>query len=140
MENPDTLFERLREVTGITDIGYHKIEEGRLRPVTKTNTDILGIEKWKNVHRENPVFIEDTPILLDIINTKKPAFVNNVATDARSADAFFLFGIDSILVVPVKNQQTVEGIICIASIGKHHEFSIEEVETCEKLITDHFNY
>jgi acetolactate synthase-1/2/3 large subunit len=135
MEFMNVLFSKIKEVTGLEDIGYHKFEGGKLKPVYKTNTDILGIEKWKETHAENPVCINETKVLIEIINTKKPVFINNVKSDNRSADAFFLFGIDSIVIVPVVSEE-VEGIVCIASIGKPHEFSVQEVSKCESLVEE----
>jgi acetolactate synthase-1/2/3 large subunit len=60
--------------------------------------------------------------------------VNDVKTDSLSADAFFLFGLDSILVVPVVAGDFITGIFCIGSIGKPHNFSEDEVLKCEELI------
>jgi acetolactate synthase-1/2/3 large subunit len=60
--------------------------------------------------------------------------VNDVKTDKRSADAFFLFGLSSILVVPVVLKDVVTGIYCIGSIGKQHIFSDEEVKKCNEII------
>lgn len=136
----DLLFERITEATGIKDIGYHKIEDGRLKPIYKTNTDILGIEKWKKVHAENPVYISETEMLLQVINTKKPVFINDTNNDPLSANAFFLFGVDSIIVVPIVNEDKVQGIICIVSIGKVREFSLNEVSICESLVNEHLGH
>lgn len=134
MEFIDLLFEELTEVTGLEDIGFHKLEDGRLKPIHKTNTDVLGIEKWKKTHNENPVFINETKVLLEIINTKRPVFINNTKTDTLSADAFFLFGVDSVAIFPVLRAEKVLGIVCVVSIGTLHEFGIQEVSKCESLV------
>lgn len=130
----DVLFEEIKNVTGLVDVGYHEIRNGRLNPVYKTGTDTLGLKKWKSTHAQHPVLIKDTEILRQIVDNHKSVAVNNVKTDTRSADAFFLFGLDSILVVPVVLGDFITGIYCIGSIGKPHSFSEEEVKKCEELI------
>ncbi len=129
----EELFQKIKEVTKLDDIGYHRIEEGRLKPVYKTQTDALGIEKWKTVHGQNPVYIKDTYILQEVINKKHPVHIYDTNNDSRSADAFFLFGVDSILIVPVVRQEEVKAIICIVSIGFLHDFTTEEIEKCRQL-------
>ncbi|WOO38959.1 GAF domain-containing protein [Anaerocolumna sp. AGMB13020] len=133
----EELFQKISEVTTVEDIGYHRIEEGRLKPFYKTQTDILGIEKWKTVHGQNPVYVKDTFILREITTKKQPIEIYDTKNDTRSADAFFLFGIDSIMIIPVVREDEVKAIICIASIGKYHQFTKEEMETCSKLADDY---
>ncbi len=133
----EELFQKISEVTTVEDVGYHRIEEGRLKPFYKTQTDILGIEKWKTVHGQNPVYVKDTFILREITTKKQPIEIYDTKNDTRSADAFFLFGIDSIMIIPVVREDEVKAIICIASIGKYHQFTKEEMETCSKLADDY---
>jgi acetolactate synthase-1/2/3 large subunit len=133
----DVLFSKIKEVTGLGDIGYHKFDGDELKPVYKTNTDILGIEKWKETHAENPVYISETKVLIEVINTKKPVFINNTKGNNLSADAFFLFGVDSIVIFPIASGEKVEGIICVVSIGKTHEFNVQEVSKCESLVKEY---
>lgn len=129
----EELFQKVKEVTKLDDIGYHRIEEGRLKPIYKTQTDILGIEKWKTVHGQNPVYIKDTYILQEVTNKKHPVYINDTNNDSRSADAFFLFGVDSILIIPVVRQNEVKAIICIVAIGKLHDFKQDEIKQCASL-------
>lgn len=133
----NNLFNKITEVTGIEDIGYHRIGEGRLNPVYKTQTDILGIEKWKKVHGENPVYIDETFILGEVTKTKQPVWICDTNNDSRSASAFFLFGVDSILIVPVIREDEVKSIVCIVTIGKLHEFTMEEVDLCDNLVKEY---
>ena len=130
----NVLFEEIKNVTGIVDVGYHEIRDGRLHPVYKTNTDTLDLKKWRSTHSQHPVLIEKTEILKQIVGQCRPAIVNDVKSDIRSAEAFFLFGIDSILIIPVIETEVVKGICCIASIGKLHNFTEEEVNKCEEII------
>ncbi len=132
----NTLFEEIKNVTGLADVGYHEIRDGRLHPVYKTSTDTLDLKKWKSTHSQHPILIEKTEILMQIVGQRRPAIVNDVKSDIRSDDAFFLFGIDSILIVPVIEMEVVAGIYCIGSIGKLHNFTEEEVSKCEEIIND----
>ncbi len=129
----EDLFQKIKEVTKLDDIGFHKIEDGRLKPIYKTQTDVLGIEKWKTVHGQNPVYVKETFILQEVINKKQPVHIYDTNNDSRSAGAFFLFGVDSILIIPVIKQEEVEAIICIVSIGRLHNFTPEEIEKCRQL-------
>lgn len=127
------LFKELLEIVAIPDIGYHKFENGCLKPVYKTETDILGMEKWKAVHEQQPVSIKDTIVLREISQKKQPIEIYDTKNDARSAHEFFLFGVDSILIIPVVKMDEVKGIISIVSIGTLHSFTKAEIDVCWSL-------
>ncbi len=131
------LFEEITKVTSVKDVGYHRIGEGRLNPFYKTQTDILGIEKWKTVHGQNPVYVKDTYILREITDKKQPIEIYDIDNDTRSADAFFLFGIKSIMIIPVVREDEVKAIICIASIGELHKFTAKEMQKCCELADEY---
>lgn len=131
------LFEKISEITQLKDIGLHEISEGRLKPIYKTQTDVLGMEKWKTVHSQNPVYVKDTYILREVIDKKQPIEINDTNNDSRSADAFFLFGVDSILIIPIIYSDEVEAIICIVSIGELHTFTKEEIQSCSDLVKEY---
>ena len=97
----DELFEKIKEITDIEDIGYHEILDGKLDPIYKSKTGELSLEEWKRIHAKNPVFIKDDIILQVIIMEKRTVVVSDVKADNRSGSAFFLFGIDSIMVIPL---------------------------------------
>lgn len=90
MERLALLFEALERLTGVADIAYHEIREGRLNPVLKTKTDHLGVERWKSVHAQNPVYIEHDRLLRELMaHPQTAAVVQDVKNDPRSADEFF---------------------------------------------------
>lgn len=128
------LFEEIGKVTKVEDIGYHRIVDGRLIPVYKTQTDVLGIEKWKTVHGQNPVHVKGTRILEDVFSKKKPVEIYDTNNDERAADAFFLFGVDSIMIIPVVRNEEVKAIVCTVTIGRLHQFTQDEMTTCSKLV------
>ena len=133
----DELFKKIRDTTGIKDIGYHEIKDGRLKPIYKTKTTELDEGKWKNIHAHNIVYIKEHQILVKIVEEKKSIAISDVSNNELSSKAFFLFGINSILVVPVIENEIVKGIICIASIGQFHDFTFEEQRTCEALVQNY---
>lgn len=133
----DELFAKITEVTTLEDIGLHEIVDGRLRPVHKTQTDALGIKRWKTVHGQNPVYVKDTFILQEVILKKQPVEIYDTKNDSRSAGAFFLFGVDSILIVPIVHSNEVKAIVCIVAIGRLHQFTKEEIETCSHLVKEY---
>lgn len=135
----DQLFSKLTEVTQIQDVGYHEIKDGKLNPIYKTRTEDLDIAKWKETHAQNIVYIKDNPILIEVIESKRPVTISNTKQDPKSSGVFFLFGIDSIMVIPVIKQEVVNGIVVIASIGKLHDFTEDEVSRCEALVKEWMN-
>ena len=107
----------------------YRIPQNRRRTIKtlyKTQTDVLGIGRWKTVHGQNPVYVNITFILREIVNKKQPVEIFDTKNDTKSTDAFFLFGIDSIMINPVVREEEVKSIICIASIEKKHQFSQDE--------------
>jgi acetolactate synthase-1/2/3 large subunit len=130
----DEIFKKIQEITGLKDVAYHEIREGRLNPIHKTSTDVLGVEKWKQGHYSNPVYVKDTMVLQYIIDKKDYVYISNTKTDNRSSDAFFFFGVDSILIVPIIDEEKVKGIICIVSIGKLYDITDKQVDRCIDLI------
>lgn len=134
LEQLNRLLEQVAGTTGVPDVAYHEFHEGCLKPVLKTKTDVLGVEKWKSVHAQNPVRIEHDRLLSDMVRQPRSVTVQDVKNDKRSSEEFFSFGIDSILVVPVLHDEKVSGIVVVASIGKLHHFSDEEVRNVESLV------
>ncbi len=128
------LFDELVQVKGVRDIGYHLIADGRIHPILKTNTDQLGVEKWKQTHAAAPVYVDQDLILKDVTRNPRNIVVQDVKKDIRSSEEFFLFGIDSIMVLPVLKGSNVKGIIVVASIGALHHFTEEEIKQSESLV------
>lgn len=137
MERLASLFAELERLTGVADIAYHQIRDGYLTPVLKTKTDHLGVEKWKSVHAQNPVYIERDRLLRNMMVHTQTTVVQDVKNDPLSSDEFFLFGIDSIMVIPVLNRETVEGIVVVASIGQLHHFTAAEISRAEQLVAEY---
>lgn len=133
----DELFEKIKEITEIEDIGYHAIKGGKLDPIYKSKAGGVSLEEWKKIHSKNPVFIKDDIILQEIMTEKRTVVVSDVKADNRSGSAFLLFGIDSIMVIPVIRNNEVIGIVPIVSIGKVHKFTKNELKRCEELVADY---
>lgn len=136
--NLEELFKRIQEVTNVQDVALHLFKDGKLNPVQKTQTDQLGIERWKEVHGKNPVYIKNVGILTEIMEEPKTIVIDDTKNDNRSANEFFFFGIESILVIPVIKESIAKGIIVVASIGKLHNFTQEEISRCEELVREFF--
>lgn len=130
----NALFKKIKELSGVEDIGYHQICDGKLNPVYKSKTGEVALEKWKAVHAKSPVIIGENEILQQVIKSKKTEVICDVKADKRSGEEFFLFGIDSIMVIPVIKNDEVTGIVPIVSIGKIHKFSENEINDCEELV------
>lgn len=133
------LFDRISETTTVTDVGYHRVIDGKLVPVYKTQTDVLGINHWKKVHGENPVSVKGTCILEELFSTMSPVEIYNTKTDERAADAFFLFGVDSIMIIPVVSNGEIKGIVCTVAIGYLHQFTKDEISQCHSFVKEYLS-
>lgn len=133
------LFEKISEVTKVEDIGYHRVIDGKLVPYYKTQTDVLGINHWIKVHGENPVSVKGTCILEELFSTMSPVEIYNTKTDKRAADAFFLFGVDSIMIIPVISNEEIKGIVCTVAIDYLHQFTKEEISQCHSFVKQYLN-
>ncbi|SDS37340.1 acetolactate synthase-1/2/3 large subunit [Paenibacillaceae bacterium GAS479] len=133
MQHVDEILAQLANFTGVKDIACHRIANGKLNPVLKTETDQLGIERWKQVHGEKPVYISEDPLLTSILKERKTVIIDDVATDPRSHEEFFFFGIDSLMIVPVIRGEEVEGLLIAASIGSRFAFTPEQAAEGERL-------
>lgn len=139
MRNMEMLFQEIKKATGVEDIGYHKIKDGRLNPVYKSKTGEVDLERWIEVHSKNPVYIANNTVLQEVIEAKKPIVVNDVKADHRSTEEFILFGIDSLMVVPIIKDNEVFGIIPIVSVGKIHNFTSSEAVECEEIVKKYYS-
>lgn len=133
----EELFEKLQNLTGISDIGFHQIKNEKLNPIYKSKTGDVDLEKWKEVHSKNPVYIKDTPVLQDVIKHKKPIFILDTQKDTRSSNEFFLFGIDSILIIPIIKDKEVIGILCIVSVGEIRNVADAVILKCVDIVKDY---
>ncbi len=127
-------MEEIAKVTGIEDVGYHAVIDGKLVPRYKTASDQLADEQWKVTHGKNEVYIKGNPVLMEVIEQGKTVVINDTDKDRRSAEVFAQFNIKSIMVIPVKKDQEVEDIVVVASIGKLHDFSEEDRIASESII------
>ncbi len=133
----DELFSKITNETKVIDVAYHEIVDGGLDPIHKTETSLLGIETWKSEHKKNPVYIEHTPILKEIVTEKKPVSIMDTHNDSRSANEFFFFGIQSILIIPVIKDNIVAGIVVVPSINSPHIFTQNEISNCIELVNSY---
>ncbi|GAB6086833.1 GAF domain-containing protein [Alkaliphilus crotonatoxidans] len=127
-------IEEISKVTGIDDVGYHTVIDGKLVPRYKRASGQLEDEKWKEIHGKNSVYVKDNPVLLEVIEQQKTVVINDTDKDQRSAEVFGQFNIKSIMVIPVKGSKSIENIIVVASIGKLHDFTEEDRIFSEKIV------
>lgn len=139
-EKLDELFMKIFHITKVEDIGFHKIENGKLKPIYKTNMGELSIETWQKMHGNNPVYIENNPILQDVVSKKKTVAISNTREDNRTTDDVNSFNIHSLMMIPVIDFGMVKGVIPIVSIDKQHHFSNDEISKCEALVQEYLLY
>jgi hypothetical protein len=132
----DTLFSEIKKITGVEDIAYHEVEDGKIIPVYKTQTRKLSNETWKEKHLEYNVKVEETAVLQHVVNKGEFFVINNVKEDPMSAKEFFAFGIESILLFPIKSNNITVATIVLASINEIHNFTQDEIEKCKELVEE----
>ncbi len=128
------LFSNLQQIVEIEEMGYHKLEDDRLKPVHKVATDNLSIEEWKQAHREDPVYVDQVKLLTEIVESKEPVAIANVNQDQRSPEEFKQFGIKSVLIFPVVYKNITKGLVVIPSINSFYDFTETEVNKCQRLV------
>lgn len=134
------LFNDIQHVIELDEIGYHEIMNGKLNPIHKTETSVLSAKKWKEVHSQNPVYIKNNPLLIEAIDERKIIAVPNTHEDERSSEAFGLFGIDSIMVIPVSNNQNVvKSFVIIPTMKRFYNFTEDEIVKCEQIVSKYSN-
>lgn len=132
------LFDDIQQTIPLDEIGYHEIKDGKLNPIHKTETSGLSAKKWKEVHSQNPVYIDNNPLLIEAINERKIIAVPNTHADKRSSEAFGLFGIDSIMVIPVINHQNeVKSFVIIPTMKRFYDFTESEIKKCEQIVREY---
>lgn len=131
------LFEELIGLTGIEDIGYHRIDDDRLIPVAKSTGGMLLEKDWIEQHKKNPVIVSEDMQLVELMATKKVVYIKDC--EVNSTKALDYFSVHSMYTYPVIEHDEVVGIVVMVSIGKKNELSDEVIEQCEKVINEFLN-
>ncbi|KNF10078.1 hypothetical protein CLPU_1c02430 [Gottschalkia purinilytica] len=127
----EKLFEQLEEITTVKDIACHKVEEGKIYPIYKTQTKKLSNEEWKSKHSEFKVKVEGDYVLERVVGEGELFYINNVREYKNSSKEFLFFNIESILLIPIKDKsKEVKYTVVLASIGELKEFTAQEIEKC----------
>lgn len=130
----DNLLKEIRGITKINDIAYHEIMDGMLCPIQKIETNTLSNDDWKKAHSSLKIKVKGDYSLEKSVYKRETVYIENVKKDPNSSPAFFEFGIDSILVIPVIKENKTKGIIVIPSIGEIAKLKKEQVEHCKRLV------
>ena len=122
----------LTSLTGIEDVGYHRIFSDRLQPVIKSNNGKITQQEWIKQHTDNPVFIANNPILIELLRSKKKVCIKD-ASLSSSAD-MDSFAVHSAYMFPIVIANEVIGVIPIVSIGIVNSLKDEIILECELAI------
>lgn len=129
------LFDDLKKIHPIKEMGIHAIGDGRLHPVYKNNDTDFNIEKWKAFHRNNPVYIKDDSFLTAIVNEKKTMAIHDTNTMEEKPQPFIKLDIQSVYIFPLlMGNQDIVGFVEIASLGEKLLLSDSEISMIETLI------
>lgn len=125
----------LTNLTGIEDVGYHMILSDRLKPIIKSNNGEITEADWIKHHTDNPVFIANNPILIELLRTKKKVCIkDNSLSSSVDMDSFT---VRSVYMFPIVIDNEVIGVIPIVSIGVVTSLKDEIILKCELAIEQH---
>lgn len=136
----DSLFAEIKKVINLDEIGYHQIINGKLFPIHKTETEEVSSRYWKEIHEKNPINVSDNPLLMELVGDKNTIVIKNTHKDDRSSKAFGMFGIYSVMLIPVLHNSKVKGFINIPSINKYYDYTKDEVIKCENLVKQYSTF
>lgn len=122
----------LTKLTGIEDVGYHRILSDRLNPIIKSNNGEITEEDWLKHHTDNPALIANNPLLVELLRTKKRVYIKD--TSILSSADLDSFTICSVYVFPIVIDDEVIGVIPIVSIGIVNNLKDETILECELAI------
>lgn len=127
------LLLKVKAVTTIEDIAYHKFENGGLCPIHKLETAHLQAAHWKKSHNQLAVKIEDDWVLQTVVNEKRTVYLNNIDRVNNAPAALIHFGVKTILIIPIVIDDIVVGMLDIVSIGKVVDLTDAQIKACEIL-------
>ncbi|HEY8805889.1 MAG TPA: hypothetical protein VIM42_12450 [Clostridium sp.] len=131
------LTAELSILTGLEDIGYHKLLEDRLQPVMKSNKGKITQEDWIRHHMDNPVLLANNSILIELLSTNKKVCIKD-ASITSSAD-MDPFTVRSVYMFPLIVDENVIGVLPIVSIGVATILENATLIECEKIILKYKN-
>lgn len=129
----EKLFSEISSITGLENIGYHRVSEERLIPIHKT-TRGLNINKWKKIHNKKPAYISDSCILEDVVYNQKIVVIKDVENHEGYTEHLMELNIKSLLMIPIIENSKVYGFIQGVSIGKKCSFTYRQIEKCVDII------
>ncbi len=130
----DELFDELSDILDTHEFACHKINNGKLCPVYKNDTNEIGLNAWKNFHAQNPVYIKNDEILKKVINTKQSISINNLDEDGRNYSCFKNFNIKAICIIPIIKDDMVVSIIVIPVLKQYYYFTQEKKKKCNDIV------
>ncbi|MBN1049939.1 hypothetical protein [Clostridium botulinum] len=122
----DDLFKELRDVIYYEDVGIHKIvDDSYINPYYKQLTDI-SFEEWSKYHASKMLKIVDDMYLSEMMNTKKPLFVDKLSVDTSKPSCLRDFGIVSTCLIPFFLNDEIAFFITMPIFKEEHKYSDEE--------------
>lgn len=122
----DELFKELEEVIYYEDVGIHKIvDNSYIKPYYKQLTDI-SFEEWSKYHASKMLKIVDDMYLSEMMNTKKPLFVDKLTLDTGKPSCLRDFGIVSTCLIPFYLNDEIAFFITMPIFKKEHKYLEEE--------------
>ncbi|MCB2289685.1 hypothetical protein LGK97_07900 [Clostridium sp. CS001] len=126
------LCDILTNLTGIEDIGYHRIFLDRLQPVIKSHDGKITQDEWIKKHTDNPVLVANNPMLVELLCSKKKVYIKDASLSSTNDMDFF--EVHSVYMFPIVIANEVVGVIPLVSIGTVNSLKDELILECELAI------
>ena len=119
------------------DIGIHIVKDNYLYPFWKRNSNIT-IEDWKKFHQDRKMKINEDKYLLQMVETGKPIFINEVKE--TDPDCLLKFGIKSTNLIPIKNNNIVIGFVTMPIFSKYYIYSEQDKGEIIQIVKNNEEY
>ncbi|WP_341282978.1 ATP-binding protein [Paenibacillus sp. FSL H8-0537] len=131
-----TCFYYMQRASGSDDVAIHLFNE-KDRTVEPFHLSSLNVkeEDWRGKHRDViKLSIDNDKLFYEVIMHKRAIFIPDVFADERpNHKACEMFGIKSLLAIPLVAKGSVFGIIAIPSIHKPTEYEEGKIEFCHSI-------
>lgn len=133
----DKLFLELHRTMYLRNIALHGVKNGGLDPMFIMETEVLNLAQWREAHGKLKVKVQGDPVLERVVRGEI-VVINDVEKDENSSPAFVKFGIKSVAVFPLfdENKELVIALIVIPAFQNKIQFDIKNIEKCKVLIEE----
>lgn len=131
-----TCFRFMQQATASKDVAIH-LYDAKTRMLTPFHISSVHVseKEWRDKHnQEIDLNIDTDRLFYELITSKKAIAISDVFSDNRpNHQACRLFGIQSLLLIPLLAKGNVLGAVAIPEIGASKTYIEHEIEFCQSI-------